>query len=83
MNGRLDLIQAWILGCSLAGMIFTRKAFRPRVRRWGYLALVAAQPGWFVSVLTAEPFQWAVFALVCVYTVIWCSAALEAWGASK
>lgn len=75
----MDIIQAWILLCSLVGMVLTRKCFDSRVRRWGYLALVAAQPGWFVSVLTAEPFQWAVFALVCIYTVIWASAAWEAW----
>lgn len=75
------LIQSWLLVCALAGMILTRRAFTPRVRRWGYLALFAGQPAWIISALTARPFQWAVFVLVIIYTVVWADAAWTAWRA--
>ena len=35
----------------------------------GAIVGLLGQPFWFYSTLTAKPFQWGIFALVCAYTV--------------
>lgn len=75
-------LQAWLITTTAMGVLLLDDRFTRRMTRWGYLAMLMAQPAWIWSVAVAKPFPWGIAVLVAIYTYYWSRKAWLAW-ASK
>ena len=73
----IDLAAQWAIAVLGPGAVLLVGFREERIRRWGYIAGIAAQPFWFVTLYHNR--QWPLFLVAAVYTVGWVQGIWNFW----